>query len=120
MMMINTLSSLTSVCGKIAAVTIPASMADLMQEKLAKLLSDAQNAHHDYETTELEGVFDEQWPQWYADFLMSNGFADLLAVEADMDQLASRLSEISQRHKAERIDESWADYTAHNLLEAYT
>jgi hypothetical protein len=95
-------------------------MPDLMQEKLAKLLADAQKAHHDYETTELEGVFDEQWPQWYADFLVSNGFADLLAVEADLDELASRLSEISQRHKAERIDESWAAYTSRNLIESYT
>jgi hypothetical protein len=95
-------------------------MADLLQEKLTALLGQAQQAHHAYEATELEGVFDEQWPQWYADFLVANGFADLLAVEADLDELASRLSEISQRHKAERIDESWASYTARNLIESYT
>ena len=94
-------------------------MADLMQEKLAKLLGDAQKAHHDYETTELEGVFDEQWPQWYADFLVANGFADLLAIQPDLDELASRLSEISQRHKAERVDQPWAEYTARNLVESY-
>jgi hypothetical protein len=95
-------------------------MADLLQDKLTALLEQSQKAHHAYEATELEGVFDEQWPQWYADFLVANGFADLLAVEADLDELASRLSEISQRHKAERIDEGWAAYTSRNLIESYT
>lgn len=95
-------------------------MSDLLQEKLTALLGQAQQAHHAYEATELEDVFDEQWPQWYADFLVANGFADLLAVEADLDELASRLNEISQRHKSERIDETWAAYTARYLIEAMT
>lgn len=95
-------------------------MADLVQQKLQDLLSKAQSAHHDFEATELEGKFDEQWAAWYAEYLIENGIAGLFGAEPDPDTLAARLHEISQRHKAERTATAWAEYTARELLNNLT
>jgi hypothetical protein len=92
-------------------------MSDIVQEKLSALLQQAKDAHSQFEKIELGGQFDEQWAAWYADFLVTGGIASLLGIEPDIDQLSNLLNEISQRHKAERTAESWADYTARALLE---
>lgn len=91
-------------------------MADLVQQKLQDLLSKAQSAHHDFEATELDGAFDEQWAAWYAEYLLANGIAGLLGSEPDVDSLAAHLEDISRRHKAERTAPAWAEYTARELL----
>jgi hypothetical protein len=93
-------------------------MADIVREKLSALLQQAKDAHTQFEKVELSGIYDEQWADWYADFLVTGGIASFLGSEPDIDQLASQLNEISQRHKAERTAESWADYTARSLLKA--
>jgi hypothetical protein len=92
-------------------------MPDIIQEKVSALLQQAKEAHSQFEKIELNGQYDEQWVAWYADFLVTGGISSLLGVEPDVDQLGSLLNEISQRHKAERTAESWADYTARALLE---
>lgn len=91
-------------------------MVDLLQEKLRDLLSKAQAAHHDFEATELGGEFDEQWPAWYAQFLEENGIGGLLVRELDLDLLAAKLEEVSQRHKTVQTAENWAEYTARELI----
>ncbi|HLD94720.1 MAG TPA: hypothetical protein VI703_11020 [Anaerolineales bacterium] len=95
-------------------------MADIVQEKLSALLQQAKAAHTQFEKIELDGQFDEQWPAWYADYLVTGGLPSLLGKEPDIDQLANRISEISQRHKAERTAENWADYIARELLQTLT
>ncbi len=95
-------------------------MADILLQKLSLLLQQAKEAHQQFEKVELEGQFDEQWAAWYADFLVTSGLPGLLGSEPDVDLLASQLNEISQRHKAERTAENWADYTARELLETLT
>lgn len=95
-------------------------MADILLQKLSLLLQQAKEAHQQFEKVELEGQFDEQWAAWYADFLVTSGLPGLLGSETDVDLLASQLNEISQRHKAERTAENWADYTARELLETLT
>lgn len=40
------------------------------QAQLAEALTAAGNAHHDYESNFLEGNRDEQWPGWYAAFVI--------------------------------------------------
>lgn len=46
-------------------------MNDLTAEQLADLLKRAAEAHHEYETTELKGVHDEAWAEWYADWILA-------------------------------------------------
>lgn len=38
------------------------------RDVVLRLLRDTAAAHGDYEKTELAGVFDEQWPEWYASY----------------------------------------------------
>ena len=40
------------------------------REALEKALAAAGKAHHDYETHILGGVRDEQWPGWYAAYVL--------------------------------------------------
>lgn len=94
-------------------------MADLLQEKLTDLLEQAASAHHAYESEELEGVRDEQWPAWYADYLLNNGLDALLGSQADADDLGSALDEITQQQKTEGNSQPWPAYAAAKLLERF-
>src|SRR4051812_31183648 len=47
-----------------------AEMADLTKEELTRLLKEAEAAHGEYEKAELGGVRDENWPAWYAEFIV--------------------------------------------------
>ncbi|MEX2143980.1 MAG: hypothetical protein WD740_05240 [Anaerolineales bacterium] len=92
-------------------------MADLEQSKLADLLRNAQAAHHDFKSMELGGSRDEQWCTWYAQYLLDNGLAGLIASEPDSDRLAALLERSSQDHKTASGEEDWATFSAHLLLE---
>lgn len=95
-------------------------MADLVQNKLSELLQQAKAAHHDFEVMELGGGMDEQWPAWYAQYLLDNGLAGLLGRQPDGDSLAALLEQGSREHKAASSSEDWASYTARYLLEKLT
>lgn len=43
---------------------------DPTEEVLEHALAAAGKAHHDYETNILGGVRDEQWPGWYAAYVL--------------------------------------------------
>lgn len=94
-------------------------MIDLLQEKLAALLEQAAAAHHKYETEELDGVRDEQWPAWYADFLLNNGLDALMGSQADADDIAASLDEITEQQKTERNQHPWHIYSAAKMLERF-
>jgi hypothetical protein len=64
-------------------------------------------------------VRDEQWPAWYADFLLANGLDALIASKADTDEIASALEEFTQQQKAENDQQPWAAYAAAKLLERF-
>jgi hypothetical protein len=59
----------------------------------AALLRQAGAAHGEYETRELGGRYDQNWPDWYARYLVEHGFAEFLgrAVSVDMLSGAARL-----------------------------
>jgi hypothetical protein len=46
-------------------------VADLTKEELARLLREAEEAHGQYEKEELGGERDEDWPSWYAEFILN-------------------------------------------------
>jgi hypothetical protein len=47
-------------------------MNHLTIEELAKLLKAAAKAHAKYEKEKLNGVYDKDWPKWYADWMLKN------------------------------------------------
>jgi hypothetical protein len=94
-------------------------MADLLQEKLTALLEQAASAHHKYEGEELKGVRDEQWPAWYADYLLNNGLDALLGSQADSDEISAALEGLTRQQKEENNAQPWAAYAAAKLLERF-
>ena len=45
-------------------------MDNITVEKLTQLIKDAADALHEYETSVLKGVHDEDWPTWYANWIL--------------------------------------------------
>jgi len=39
-------------------------------EQLVKVLQAASAAHHDFEANALQGKYDDQWPGWYAAYIV--------------------------------------------------
>jgi hypothetical protein len=44
---------------------------ELTKEELTRLLREAEAAHGEYERDQLGGVRDEEWPAWYAEFIVN-------------------------------------------------
>ena len=83
---------------------------DPTKEGLEEALAAAGKAHHDYETNILGGVRDEQWPGWYAayvlgrlgDFTSPSQLSELLAAAPSADSwAASAASFVSDQLKAD-------------------
>jgi hypothetical protein len=45
--------------------------AELTKEELTRLLREAEAAHGEYERDQLGGARDEEWPAWYAEFIVN-------------------------------------------------
>jgi len=48
------------------------------EKAVTALLKETEAAHGAYETNVLGGVFDEEWPAWYATYLLDHGLRDRL------------------------------------------
>jgi hypothetical protein len=88
---------------------------------IADLLREAEFAHGAYETNDLGGVFDENWPEWYASYLLDHGLADHLAGAAtiDAETLAATLKRLAADYERERPERPWPDVYARELVAAY-
>lgn len=84
--------------------------------QVANLLKQAGSAHHTYEQTVLKGVYDQDWPVWYANYVIENGLSDLFARPFTVDGLAARLTAATDLHSDHEAKESWADFVATQLL----
>jgi hypothetical protein len=86
-------------------------------DEITALLSDAGQAHGRFEETELKGVYDQQWPQWYAGYAVEHGIGALVGKSVTAPELAKFLA--STNAEFDRIDpkpaESWAAYTARRI-----
>ena len=74
--------------------------------ELATALEAAGSAHHEYEQTVLNGVFDEQWPMFYAAFVLGR-----VGEFTKPSVLASWLQESP-------ADEAWAETAARHVLDS--
>jgi hypothetical protein len=86
-------------------------------EAVNALLVRAEEAHGKFEATELNGVYDEEWPRWYAAYAIENGIGALLGHDLTTDELAGFLATCNVEF--ERLDpkptEPWAAYTARRI-----
>jgi hypothetical protein len=88
--------------------------------KIANLLSQASSAHHHFEQTILKGVYDQEWPAWYAHYVIVHGLEELLPTPVTVEQLGRFLAENYEVYKRENSKQGWADYTAQQIAAAWS
>jgi hypothetical protein len=91
-------------------------MPEIKQREIANLLDKTQAAHGAYEERVLNGVYDQEWPAWYAAYLVEHGIGDLLGQASTPEQLAGLLKQYDEEYRAQPRTESWPDYYAAQLL----
>ena len=81
------------------------------------LLVETAEAHGVFEETELNGIYDQDWPTWYAAYAVEHGIGALIGHEITADQLAQFLatSNVEFEQTDPRPDEPWATYTARRI-----
>lgn len=83
-------------------------------ESIDALLVRAAAAHGVFEETELQGVYDQAWPRWYATYAVEHGIGALVGHPVTIDRLAEFLA--SSNVEYEKIEpelrEPWATYAA--------
>ncbi len=84
--------------------------------EIAQLLSQAGSAHHVFEQTVLKGVYDQEWPRWYAEYVVEHGLSHLLEREVTVEQVSRFFTESYEVYKKENSQVGWADYTAQQML----
>ncbi len=61
-------------------------------EAVTALLVQAEGAHGVYETTELNGVYDQEWARWYAAYAVGHGLGEIVGHAIATDRLAEFLA----------------------------
>ncbi len=86
-------------------------------EAINALLVETQQAHGAYEAAELNGVYDQDWPRWYAAYAVEHGISALAEHDITADELAAFLA--SSYAEFQQTDptpaEPWAAYTARRI-----
>lgn len=85
---------------------------------IEELLRRTEAAHGAYEATQLNGIYDQDWPRWYAEYVVGHGIGDLLGRAVTADELARflvRKWEELQEGNA-RQAEPWSVYTARQIV----
>ena len=84
---------------------------------ITSLLSQAEAAHGLFEATELNGVYDQEWPRWYAEFAVDHGIAGLVRRPLTADRLAEFFTTTFAEFRAAdpRPADLWATYTARRI-----
>ena len=81
------------------------------------LLLRAEQAHSVFESTELQGVYDQGWPRWYAVYAVEHGIGALVGRALTVDELAGFLTSTNAEFEATepKPSETWAAYTARRI-----
>jgi hypothetical protein len=91
------------------------------EEAIIALLKEAETAHGVYETNVLGGAFDEEWPAWYATYLLDHGLSDHLPHDAsiDRDSLAAMLARLAADYERGAMAIPWPDAYAQRIVAGF-
>ena len=81
------------------------------------LLVQTARAHGIFEEAELQGVYDQDWPRWYATYAVEHGIGALVGGGITIDRLAELLamSNVEFEKTAPELRQPWATYTARRI-----
>jgi hypothetical protein len=81
------------------------------------LLVETQQAHGVFEATELAGVYDKDWPRWYAAYAVDHGIGALVGHAVTVDHLSEYFATSNAQLEGvdPKPDEPWAAYTARRI-----
>ena len=81
------------------------------------LLVRTAQAHGVFEESELQGLYDQEWPRWYATYAVEHGMGALIGGGITIDRLAEFLatSNVEFEKTAPELREPWATYTARRI-----
>jgi hypothetical protein len=84
---------------------------------LEALLVETESAHGAYEETELNGVYDAEWPRWYAAYAVEHGIDAVIGRPITSDELAELLAASWERRQAAdpAPTEPWSASTAREI-----
>lgn len=87
-------------------------------DAVSALLRTAEDAHGRYEASELQGVYDQEWPQWYAAYAVDHGLAQILGHSVTRNDLAGSLASNFDEFRAADPDpaESWDTFIARRIV----
>jgi len=91
-------------------------MQEQAQQRIAALLSETGAAHGVYEEGELNGVYDQNWPAWYAAYLVEHGLGNLVGAALAVEQLSQLLKQYDQDYQHEQPREGWPAYYARRFV----
>lgn len=86
-------------------------------EAIERLLRRAGSAHGVYEESVLHGVYDENWPIWYAQWILDHGFNTLVARPVDAGHLSRLLADLHKQHTQTDKAQPWPVFYAARLVE---
>ncbi len=91
--------------------------ADDRIDAVKALLTQTGEAHGRFETTELNGVYDQEWPNWYAAYAVEHGIGALVGHAITTDRLAQFLasSNVEFDQIVPKSGEPWAAYVARRV-----
>jgi hypothetical protein len=93
-------------------------MESTLEQAVASLLREAETAHVAYETNVLGGVFDEDWPAWYAAYLLDHGLGDHLpgGESLDVASLTAMLARLAAAYEQGEQASPWPDVYARGIV----
>jgi hypothetical protein len=87
------------------------------QAALESLLNETETAHGRYEASELGGIYDERWADWYARRLIERGYNHLVKDDTvDAEGLSALLIRLFEDYKASGSGEKWSAYFARVII----
>ena len=86
-------------------------------EAISALLVEAERAHGAFEAAQLNGVYDQEWPRWYAAYAVEHGIGALVGHAVATDELAQFLASSNAEFEQTepKPEEPWSAYTARRI-----
>jgi hypothetical protein len=83
---------------------------------LEALLSETETAHGAYEAADLGGVYDQDWPAWYAAYAVDHGIGAVLGRDVTANDLAATLAQAyAEFEQTDPKVEPWEAYVARRI-----